>query len=98
MRDAAWRPIKDRATFLALSAEPLRTLPPVDALTVVAEGTYTDGRRGWKVFGGRLGRSYVLESSADGKLWTPVRTNRVAEGAYHHVSPAGGNVFVRVKP
>ena len=67
-------------------------------LTVVAEGTYTDGRRGWKVFGGRLGRSYVLESSGDGKLWTPVRTNRVAEGAYHHVSPAGGNTFLRVKP
>lgn len=52
-------------------------------LTLEATGAFTDGRLGWRVHGGRLGRRYVLEQSPDaGQSWTPLRTNSVQPGPF----------------
>ncbi|MBL9175435.1 MAG: hypothetical protein JNL10_17975 [Verrucomicrobiales bacterium] len=61
------------------------------------ESPLDDGRRTWRVHGGRLGSRYVLEQSVDGIQWTPVRTNRVEEGPFLHIGSADSPATSRVR-
>ena len=67
-------------------------------LNLVPDGALTDGRRAWRVRGGRLGRSYVLEASGDGgQSWMPIQTNAVQAGPYHFTPSANDRRQFRVK-
>jgi len=70
------------------------------ALRLDAAGKLTDGKKVWRVTGGRLGRSYVIESSTDnGKTWSPFQTNRVERSAsYQFLTPANDPRIFRIAP
>ncbi|MBL9175433.1 MAG: immunoglobulin domain-containing protein [Verrucomicrobiales bacterium] len=64
-------------------------------LTIAEDVPLEDGRRTWRISGGRIGDRYVLEQSLNGTQWTPIRTNRVEVGPFLHVEPAGFNASLR---
>ena len=70
------------------------------ALRLDTAGKLTDGKKVWRVTGGRLGRSYVIESSTDnGKTWSPFQTNRVERSAsYQFLTPANDPRIFRIAP
>lgn len=67
-------------------------------LTITEDSPLEDGRHTWRISGGRIGDSYVLEQSLNGTSWTSVRTNRVEEGDYLHVASPAASTQFRIQP
>ena len=71
--------------------------PSEVALGLTAQVDYADGSRSWEISGGRLGGTFVIETTTDDVSWSPVRTNRVAEALYRHWVPADFRGRLRVQ-